>query len=144
MEAGVLEVLVVLIGPEPGHVTIRLTLAKHAERRGPPVFDGVLPVLHAKSAPEDGMQVIGHVAGGEDALHVRPAELVHCHAVVELDARRAQPVDDWFHPQAEHGEVAVEALPVGGHHPLHAAGALEGGHAIIEEHPHPVIPMELL
>src|SRR5215213_6666047 len=73
---GVLEIMLVLIGPEPGNLVVRLVLPQHIPGRRLPLLQRVLPVLDADVALEHGVIVIGYITRRVDPLHTRTAVLV--------------------------------------------------------------------
>src|SRR5215218_15648 len=139
VEPGVLEVMLVLIGPEPGDLIVGLVLLQHVPGRGRTLLQRVLPVLHAYPAPEHRMVVVGNITRRVDALHVRPAVLVDDDAVVDLRAGVSQEIRGRLDAEAHHYKVALDATTAPGNYPLHAAGALECSHRVLEDHGRPVV-----
>src|ERR687890_1170368 len=73
VEAGVLQAILVLIGPEPGNLVVRLVLTQHVPGRRRSLLQRVLPVLDADVTLEHGMVVIGYITRRVDPLHTRTA-----------------------------------------------------------------------
>src|SRR5688572_6542148 len=85
MVAGVLDVCVVLIGPEPGDLVVWHALSQHVRRGSGALPHRVLPVLNANMPAEHRMIVIRHIACGIDSGDVGGAVLIHNDAVVDMD-----------------------------------------------------------
>src|SRR5829696_836054 len=139
VEPGVLEVVLVLIGPEPGDLIIGLISVQHVPGRGRTLLERVLPVLHAYPPLEHRMVVVGYVTRRVDAFHARPEILVDHDTVVDPGAGVSEEVRYRLDAEANHDEVALDAAPARGRDPLHTASALERGHRILEDHGHPVL-----
>src|ERR671911_2030254 len=84
VEPGVLEVMLVLIGPEPRNLVVGLAITHHIPGRRRSLLQRVLPVLDADVTLEHGMVVIGYITRRIDPLHTRTAVLVDQDAVVYL------------------------------------------------------------
>src|SRR5829696_1557561 len=84
VEPSVLQVAVVLIGPEPRNLAVRLVLAQHVPGRSWTLLQCVLPVLDADVTPEHGMVVVGHITSRVDPLHARSEVLIDHDAIVDL------------------------------------------------------------
>src|SRR6266699_3772502 len=76
VEARVLYIVVVLVRPEPMYVIVGLELAKHTTSCRPSLMDCILPVLNPDQPPEEGMEVIGHISRGINAIYIRLAVLL--------------------------------------------------------------------
>src|SRR5690606_3451823 len=119
MMPGVLEVLVVLIRPEPVDRAVGLARADHAPRRSSALLHSVLPVLDTHPPPEHRVPVVRHIAGSVDIVHVRSAVLVDKNAVVYRDAAAVQEIHDRFDADTDNGKVAGEATPAFGDDAFH-------------------------
>src|SRR5260370_32724737 len=137
MEARVLHVVVVLVRPEPMHISVGLALAEHAASSCPPLVDRVLPVLATDQAPKEGARVIGHIPGGVDALHVGLAVLVHHDAVLDLHIRARQDVGNALDSDADDDEITVEPSTAARHYTLHVTLAFKRCHRLLTEHLYP-------
>ena len=113
-----LQLQVVLVGPEPGHVGVGLRLARDRPRHRLGLLHRVVHRFQAQAALEQRVRVVGHVAGGEDRRIAGAPEGVDHDAVVDREPgvprqlvvrRRADP---------DHREVGREGPPVGADHPL--------------------------
>src|SRR5206468_3473999 len=132
VEAGVLDVVLVLVRPEPVDVFVGSTLAQHAASRRLPLLEGVLPVLDPDVAAGGRVIVPRDVAGRIDPLDARTTELVDDDAVVELHPGPVDDVGGGDDPDAHDGDVAREPAALGRHYRLHPAGPLEGCHPVAE------------
>src|SRR6266478_223675 len=138
MKARILDIAIVLIGPEPVYITVGLALAEHAASRRTPLVDGILPVLDANEASKDGVIVIRHIPSGIDSFHLRLAVLVDDDAILDLHIGACQNISNGLYPDADHDEITVEPPATAGHHTLHMALAFKGRHRLLKEHLHPV------
>ena len=107
--AGVLNVSVVLIGPEPGDIVVRDTLAQHVSGGVVALPHRVLPVLDSNMAAEYRVKVIGDVTGRIDAVNTRRAILIDGNTVVDSDLSAVQQIDHGLHTNADDGEIARDA-----------------------------------
>src|SRR5688572_14712990 len=96
MESSVLDVHVVLVGPEPVDFLVRGAATDHALCGCYPLPDCISPVFDPDMASEKGMIMVGNVAGGKDILDARPTKLIHDDAVIELHFGVADNVRHWF------------------------------------------------
>ncbi len=91
---------------EIGDFVVRHALAKHVAGRGASLPDGVVPVFDAALAAEDGIEEVGHVAGGKDSGLIRLQEAIDDDAVVHGDAAALQKAGFRYHAGADDHHVA--------------------------------------
>src|SRR5438067_6167064 len=122
--ARVLELVLVLVRPEGVDIGVLRVRAVHRPRGRRPLLLGVVVMLDADAA-EQRVQVVGHVAGGEDRGDVRPAHRVNEHAVVDRDPRPLQDVHGRLDADRHDGEIAFQLASLLRDHPFEATGAFE-------------------
>src|SRR5262249_42065330 len=121
--ADVLDLVLVLIGPEAVQVVVGGRGAEHGPGRAGALLLRVVVVLNP-DPPEQRVEVVRHVTGGVHPGCAGLAELVGEDPVLlrDRDGR-----DAGLDADAHHGEIARDAVAVGGHDRFQALGALEGG-----------------
>ena len=100
-------------------------------------------MLDADVTLEHGVVVVRYITRCVDPFHARPKVLVYHDAVVDLCAGASEELRNRLSAEAHHGEVAFDAATALGRDPLHAAGALERGHPILEDQLRPVIAVDV-
>ncbi len=123
--AGVLDLVLVLIGPERVEVVVRRRGAEHGPGHGGALLLRVVVVLDP-DPPEQRVEVVGDIAGRVHVGRAGPAQLVGQDPVLLRDREAVQDVG--CYADARHGEVARDTVTGRGHDGLHAFGALEGRH----------------
>ena len=78
MRTGILQVDVVLVGPEPGHRAVRFALAEHAASRGCALLHRVLPVFDSHPLADCRVIVIGDVPGCVDNRDPHASRALRC------------------------------------------------------------------
>jgi hypothetical protein len=144
VETGVLEVVIVLIGPEPMDLVVNRGSPHHVARRGRTLVERVVPVLYPHHLSEDGMVMIRDVSGGEDAVDIRAAVFVDHDPVVDFDPGTCDDLGDWLDANADHREIAIDPPVSLGDEPLHVTRAFESRDAVFEDHLHAMIAMDVL
>ena len=142
VEAGILQVDVVLIRPEPVDGVVGLSVAEHAPGRGRTLLDGVLPVFHAHPLLKHRVIVIGHVACGMDVRNVRAAVLVHKDSIAGLHAASSDELGHRLDAHADNREVTIDAAIVFGDHAFDAPVPLKARDRILEDHLDPMIAVD--
>ena len=89
--AVVLHAEVVLVGEEVGDLPVLDLLAEHVLGRNRALIECRGPVLEADLGVEDGVEGVGHVAGGPDPRCTRGQVLVDDDAVVDGRGRQLRP-----------------------------------------------------
>ena len=89
------------------------------------------------------MELVGDVAGGEDAGGARLQPIVDEDAVVDGEPRRGGEHGAGRGADADHDGVAVDRSPVLRADPLHAVGALERRDGRAEQHLDPVVDVDV-
>src|SRR5207253_2212869 len=125
--ADVLQLVLVLVRPERVNVSELGPRAQHRPGRGRSLLLGVVVVLDADPA-EQGMHVIGRIAGGEYSRHAGPAGGVDQYAVVHRYLCALQ--DSHSRPNADgyNWQPALQLAPFPRPGALHPAGTSSSHH----------------
>src|SRR5688500_3973534 len=110
MKARVLEVVLILIGPEPMDLVVDRRLPHHVAGGGSTLVERVVPVLNPHPLSKHRMVMIRDVSGREDAVNICSAVLVDKDAIVDSDPGICDDVGDRLDANARHREVAIDTL----------------------------------
>src|SRR5262249_3988038 len=102
--------------------------AHHVERRDLPLPLGDDPVLDANALTRNGIGPTRDIAGRVDARRARLHEFVHCHALVDREARAFGECKARAHAYSDHHEIGFERAAALERHAL----AFDRGKGILE------------
>ena len=100
-------------------------------------------MLHPQLAADQGVKVIGHVAGGINVLDVGLAIRVDDNAVLYLDAAAGNHIGGWLDAHTHDHKVTIKLATCIGDHPLHAVCAFKARHKFTKVHLHTIFTMKI-
>ena len=140
--AQVLDVQVVLIGPEVEKWGVGLLAAQHAAGGCGSLIEGVVPVLDPQPLPQARVPPVGDVPRGKDVGQAGPAVFVYEDAVIDLNPRAIDQPGLGSDANAYHHQVTIDGGPGAGDDPLCPTVALNLRYALGQAQVNPVAAVD--